>query len=208
MAPKRNNMIPNAHFHKHWENYVKTWFNQPARKVSRRKARHEKARRIAPRPLHLLRPVVRCPTIRYNSRVREGRGFTLEELKKVSINRKEARQLGISVDHRRRNKSLENLHLNVARLKLYKSKLILFPLNVKKPKAGEATPEEVKLATQLKHTTVLPIKVQMKKLKAKVISDEEKKFSAFHTIRHSRANARLEGKRKKKQAAEGGAPTE
>ena len=28
MAPKRNNMVPNGHFHKQWQNYVKTWFNQ------------------------------------------------------------------------------------------------------------------------------------------------------------------------------------
>ena len=29
MAPKGNNVIPNAHFRKHWQTRVKTWFNQP-----------------------------------------------------------------------------------------------------------------------------------------------------------------------------------
>lgn len=33
---KHNNVVPNAHFKKHWQNYVKTWFNQPARKTRRR----------------------------------------------------------------------------------------------------------------------------------------------------------------------------
>lgn len=49
---------------------------------NRRKARQAKARRIAPRPIAgPLRPQVRCPTIRYHTKVRAGRGFTLEELK-------------------------------------------------------------------------------------------------------------------------------
>ena len=82
MAPKRNNMIPNGHFHKDWQRWVKTWFNQPARKIRRRKVRVEKARRIAPRPVGgRLRPLVHCPTFKYNSKIRFGRGFTLEELK-------------------------------------------------------------------------------------------------------------------------------
>ena len=81
MAPKRNNMIPNGHFHKDWQRYVRTWFNQPARKKRRSDNRIKKARRIAPRPVGgSLRPVVRCPTFKYNTRVRSGRGFTLQEL--------------------------------------------------------------------------------------------------------------------------------
>lgn len=51
MAPKGNNMIPNAHFHKHWEMRIKTWFNQPARKQRRRLARVAKASKVAPRPV-------------------------------------------------------------------------------------------------------------------------------------------------------------
>ena len=81
MAPKRNNMIPNAHFHKDWQRWVRTWFNQPARKQRRRAARQKKAMKIAPRPTGALRPIVRCPTFRYSTKVRAGRGFTLEELK-------------------------------------------------------------------------------------------------------------------------------
>ena len=82
MAPKGNGVIPNAHFKKHWERYVKTWFNQPGRKKRRRLTRQKKAAAIAPRPVAgLLRPVVHCQTWKYNTRVRAGRGFTFEELK-------------------------------------------------------------------------------------------------------------------------------
>ena len=81
MAPKRNGVIPNAHFKKHWECYVKTWFDQPGRKKRRQRKRLEKAAKIAPRPVAgLLRPVVRCPTFKYNTKVRAGRGFTFGEL--------------------------------------------------------------------------------------------------------------------------------
>lgn len=61
---------------------VRTWFNQPMRKKRRRLNRTKKARDIAPRPVAgALRPIVRCPTFKYNTRVRSGRGFTLGELK-------------------------------------------------------------------------------------------------------------------------------
>lgn len=86
MAPKGNNMIPNGHFHKDWQRYIKTWFNQPARKFRRHKERVKKARSVAPKPsAGPLRPVVHCPTIRYHTKIRPGRGFTLEEIKVSSI---------------------------------------------------------------------------------------------------------------------------
>ena len=82
MVLKHNNQLPNQHFRKQWDRRVKTWFDQAGRKQSRRIARAQKAGRIAPRPLDgLLRPAVRCPTVRYNMKLRAGRGFTLEELK-------------------------------------------------------------------------------------------------------------------------------
>ena len=125
---KNNNVVPNAHFKKDWQTRVKCWFNQPARKKRRRLARQAKAARVAPRPVAgPLRPVVRCPTIKYNMRVRQGRGFTLQELKTAGINAKEALNIGIAVDHRRRNKNVETLQANVARLNAYKQRLVLFP---------------------------------------------------------------------------------
>ncbi|CAI5645499.1 unnamed protein product [Oreochromis niloticus] len=196
MAPSRNGMILNPHFHKDWQKRVRTWFNQPARKIRRRKARQAKARRIAPRPVAgPLRPQVRCPTIRYHTKVRSGRGFTLEELKT-------ARTIGISVDPRRRNRSTESLQANVQRLKEYRSKLILFPRKASAPKKGDST-EEIKMATQLTGP-VMPIRTVHKKEKARVISEDEKNFKAFASLRMARANARLFGIRAKraKEAAE------
>lgn len=82
---KGNNMVPNQHFHKWWQRHVRTWFNQPARKHRRRIERIKKAKAVFPRPAAgALRPVVRCPTLRYHTKQRTGRGFTLDELK-VSI---------------------------------------------------------------------------------------------------------------------------
>jgi large subunit ribosomal protein L13e len=50
-----------------------------------------------------------------------------------------ARTIGVAVDHRRRNKCTESLQLNAARLKEYRSRLILFPKKMSKPKKGDAT---------------------------------------------------------------------
>ncbi|PWA17254.1 hypothetical protein CCH79_00010396, partial [Gambusia affinis] len=185
MAPSRNGMILNPHFHKDWQKRVRTWFNQPARKLRRRKARQAKARRIAPRPVAgPLRPQVRCPTIRYHTKVRAGRGFTLEELKAAGIHKKTARTIGITVDPRRRNRSTESLQANVQRLKEYRSKLILFPRKASAPKKGDSS--------------------VYKKEKAHIISEDEKNFKAFASLRMARANARLFGIRAKraKEAAE------
>ncbi|CAH2010432.1 unnamed protein product [Acanthoscelides obtectus] len=198
-------MIPNAHFHKDWQRFVKTWFNQPARKFRRKVKRVKKARAIAPRPVAgPLRPVVRCPTARYHNKIRAGRGFTLQELKAAGLNPRFARTVGISVDHRRRNKSVESVQVNTQRLKEYKSKLILFPIhNKKKLRTGEATEEERKVATQLKGE-VLPIRQASIRTKARVPTEEEKKFEAYVTLRKARADARLVGIRAKrvKEAAD------
>ncbi|XP_015906689.1 large ribosomal subunit protein eL13 [Parasteatoda tepidariorum] len=204
MAPKRNNMIPNGHFHKDWQRFVKTWFNQPMRKKRRHDNRVKKARLVAPRPAKgPIRPIVRCPSFRYHTKQRLGRGFSLEELKAAGIHKREARTIGISVDYRRRNRGVESLQQNVQRLKVYKSKLILFPKKLSKPKKGDATAEEIKMATQLKHV-VMPIRKRYQREKARVPTEEERKFNAFVTLRVARADARMFGKRQKKakEAAE------
>ncbi|KAI9562201.1 60S ribosomal protein L13 [Daphnia magna] len=203
MAPKRNNMIPNGHFHKQWQRYVKTWFNQPARKKRRHAHRVSKARRVFPRPTTSLKPIVRCPTFRYNTRVRAGRGFSLEELRAAKIPKRFAPTIGIAVDHRRRNKSVESLQMNATRLKVYKSKLILFPRNAKKPQKTDATAEEIKLAQQLT-TEVMPITRSYKLEKARAITAADRKFSPYAVLRTARTTARLAGIRAKraKEAAE------
>uniref|UniRef100_A0A672KLY6 60S ribosomal protein L13 n=1 Tax=Sinocyclocheilus grahami TaxID=75366 RepID=A0A672KLY6_SINGR len=189
MAPSRNGMILNPHFHKDWQKRVRTWFNQPARKIRRRKARQAKARRIAPRPVAgPLRPAVRCPTIRYHTKVRAGRGFTLEELKAAGINKKVARTIGIAVDPRRHNRSTESLQANVQRLKEYRSKLIIFPRKASAPKKGDGTEDHHFVGVWLEGAVKNDFHIL--KEKARVISEDEKNFKAFATLRMARANAR------------------
>ena len=106
---KHNNMIQKVHLRKHWARFVKTWFNQPARKLKRSQARAAKAAAIFPRPLERLRPIVRCPTRKYNSKLRYGRGFSLQEIKAAKLTPQFARTIGIAVDHRRHDKSEEAL---------------------------------------------------------------------------------------------------
>jgi len=202
---KHNNVIPNAHFHKKWQLHVRTWFDQAGRKNRRHQKRLVKAQRVAPRPTKgALRPVVRGTTRRYNTKVRAGRGFSLDEIRTAGLHPKYARTIGISVDHRRRNKSTAALQLNVQRLKQYLGKLILFPLNAGKPKKNDAKPEETKLAVQLKTKRVLPVKQRVIREKARPVNDSDTKFNAFQALRMARADAKLIGQREKKakQAAE------
>ena len=199
MVVKHNNVVPNVHLHKDWKNRVKTWFNQPGRKQTRRRQRAEKAAAVFPRPLNKLRPVVRAPTIRYNSKLRYGRGFTFTELKEAGLTPTFAKTIGIVVDHRRTNSSEESLRLNAQRLTEYKNKLILFPRNAAKPKKLDSSPEEIAQASQYRGI-VLPIKAPRKKSEKRAITEEEKKRSVFQFQRVTRGNVRMAGIRKKKAA--------
>lgn len=186
---------------------MKTWFDQPAKRRARRIHRFKKARQVAPRPAGgLLRSVVRCPTQRYNRKVRAGRGFSMEELKQAGINKKLARTVGIAVDHRRRNKSMEGLQANVQRLKEYRARLILFPRKKGKRLAGEAGEEDIKVAQQLKGKPILPIQRLEKSETGTVrpISEDDRAGDLFWKQRQERVQAKLVGKKEKraKQKAE------
>jgi large subunit ribosomal protein L13e len=179
---------------------VRTHFDQAGKKVSRRTARAKRAAVIAPRPLDLLRPVVRAPTIKYNRKVRAGRGFTLEEVKAAGIPRKFARTIGIAVDHRRHNRSVEGFEINVARLQEYKTKLILFPRKAGKQKKGDASEAEIKAATQqLSVAAAFPITQPTTETgSTRAISEESKNFEAYKTLRKARSDARYAGMREKR----------
>ncbi|RZB93194.1 60S ribosomal protein L13-2 isoform B [Glycine soja] len=197
---KHNNVIPNGHFRKHWQNYVKTWFNQPARKTRRRLARQKKAVKIFPRPTAgPLRPIVHGQTLKYNMKVRGGRGFSLEELKAAGIPKKLAPTIGIAVDHRRKNRSLESLQANVQRLKTYKAKLVVFPRRAHKVKAGDSTPEELANATQVQGA-FLPIVREKPTVELVKVTDDMKAFKAYYKLRLERTNKRHHGARLKKAA--------
>jgi len=192
-------MIPNAHFHKWWQRFVRTWFNQPARKYRRRQNRIKKAKAVFPRPAAgPLRSIVRCPSIRYHTKLRAGRGFSLAELKASGLTAGFARTVGIAVDRRRRNKSVESRQQNVQRLKEYQNKLILFPIHEnRKLRKGEATEEERKLATQLTGP-IMPLVKAKPVIEFRAIKEDEKKFSAFNALHCARVAARTAGQRAKK----------
>ncbi|CAG5123510.1 unnamed protein product [Candidula unifasciata] len=176
MAPKRNNIIPNGHFHKNWQ-----------RMKRRHTARAKKAAAIAPRPVAgLLRPIVRCPTFKYNTKIRFGRGFTLDEFKAAGVNKKVARTIGISVDYRRRSMSIECLQQNVQRLSEYKTKLIIFPRKEGRPGKGDASAEELNVAKQLTGPTVLPLEIRFKPEKVRIPTEDERKHNSFVALRQSR----------------------
>jgi len=126
---KHNNVRPNIHMHKDYVRWIKTHFDQPAKKKTRAARRRRRMCLKAPKPLRKLRPIVQCCTQRYNMRPRQGRGFTVKELYKAGVGSpKYARTIGIAVDYRRKNKSLEHCMRNVRRLKEYLGNLVLFPI--------------------------------------------------------------------------------
>ncbi|RUP51325.1 50S ribosomal protein L13e [Jimgerdemannia flammicorona] len=195
---KHNNQLPNQHFRKDWQLRVKTWFDQPGRKKSRRIARIQKASLVLPRPVDgHLRPAVRCPTIKYNTKLRHGRGFTLEELKESGIRRKEALSIGIAVDHRRRNNSVESLQLNVQRLKTYKSKLIVFPRRTGRPREGDGDAADLATAVQF-HGKIVPIEQPAQDVEARAITAKDKSVNAYAQLRKARSDFRLRGVREKR----------
>jgi large subunit ribosomal protein L13e len=146
---------------------------------------------------------VRCPTVKYNRRVRPGRGFSLVELKAAGIPRKFARTIGISVDPRRQNLSEESLKANVERLQEYRKKLILFPRRNGKTKQGDASAEDVKAAKageNILRTNVLPIK-NAPGFEEGSLADFKSTENAYRTLRDARSTFRLQGKRAARAAA-------
>ena len=198
---KHNNALPNVHLRKHWGKFVRTWFNQPARKQRRYDNRKQRAERIFPRPLKNLRPVVSAQTNRHNSKLRYGKGFTLQELKKAGLSQRFARTVGINTDHRRTNANLETLDRNVKRLEEYKKKLILFPLKDGKFKKGEindSTAEQIKSEaanTQNKDRHVLALPKEAPATEWVKITEDMKKHRAFQQIRQAQVDHKYSRKR-------------
>lgn len=173
------------HFRKHWQERVKVHFDQAGKKVSRRNARASKAAKIAPKPLDLLRPVVRAPTVKYNRKVRAGRGFTLAEVKAAGLTAAYARTIGIAVDHRRQNRNTEIFDANVQRLKEYQSKIIVFP------RGQKAEAEQV-----LSAAAAFPIAQPVAEAETRAVEDNGE--SAFRTLRLARSDKKFKGIREKR----------
>ncbi|CAI2379506.1 unnamed protein product [Moneuplotes crassus] len=201
---KHNNALPNVHLRKHWGKFVRTWFDQPAKKAKRYSNRKAKAERIFPRPLKNLRPIVSGQTNKHNGKLRYGKGFTLEELKRAGLTPTFARTVGISTDHRRVNANKEALERNVARLEEYKKKLILFPLKEgqhKKGQINDATAEQVKSEAAKVHNTsrnIIDLPKSDKSAEFVTLTEEMKKHRAFQQIRQAQISQKYGRKRHKK----------
>eukprot|EP00928_Gymnodinium_smaydae_P086137 TRINITY_DN69_c0_g1_i9.p1 TRINITY_DN69_c0_g1~~TRINITY_DN69_c0_g1_i9.p1 ORF type:complete len:216 (-),score=66.07 TRINITY_DN69_c0_g1_i9:27-674(-) len=204
-----NNVLPNVHFRKvngmmHGRNnrvMMRTWFDQAGRKKRRAMNRQKKAAKLAPRPAAgLLRPVVHPPTQRYNMKLRLGKGFTLEELREAKIAPKLAPTIGISVDHRRRNRCQESLQINVERLKLYKSKLLVFPRGSGKKavKKGDTARSELQNVAQNTSKEIIPVPKPELRVRARAIAADEKEKSAYKMLKKARTAAKYDGERRKK----------
>ncbi|KAK2991289.1 hypothetical protein RJ640_024554 [Escallonia rubra] len=160
-------------------------------------------------------------TLKYNMKVRAGKGFSLEELKlhggvqpediqislfilrhecpklkhidsaAAGIPKKVAATIGMAVDHCRRNRSLEGLQANVQRVKCYKAKLVLFPSQGGIFQAGESSAET------LEYMPILREKPTTELVK---ITDEMKSFKACDKLRVEQMNQCYIGARMKRAA--------
>uniref|UniRef100_A0A2N9G089 60S ribosomal protein L13 n=1 Tax=Fagus sylvatica TaxID=28930 RepID=A0A2N9G089_FAGSY len=150
-------------------------------------ARQKKAVKIFPRPTNgYLRPIVHGQTLKYN-------------MKAAGIPKKYAPTIGIAVDHRRKNRSLEGLQTNVQRLKTFKAKLVVFPRRARKFKAGDSAPEELASATQVQGP-YLPIAREKPSVELVKVTEEMKSFKAYDKLRLERTNQRHVGVRQKRAA--------
>merc|ERR1712130_754484 len=170
MAISKNLPLLKNHFRKHWQERVKVHFNQAGQKYSRRQSRLAKAAKVAPKPVDSLRPIVRCPTVKYNRKVRAGRGFTLAEVKAAGLSAKYARTIGIAVDHRRQNE--------------YQSKLVIFS----KKSAAEGV--------QVSAAATFPVEQSAPESAPRAVVVPEK--TAYRTLREARDEKRYKGIREKR----------
>jgi len=209
---KHNNALPNVHLRKHWGKFVRTWFDQPAKKRARYQARKSKAEKETPRPIKKLRPIVAGQTRRHSGKPRYGKGFTKVELQKAGLTQRFARTVGIATDHRRQNANQEAQDRNVERLELYKKKLVLFPLKEGKFKKGEiadSTKEQIEDEVVKKQNTsrnILDLVKPAKREKKVEMTEEVKKHRAYQQMRQAQTDHKYARKRyrmgKYKEASE------
>lgn len=139
-------------------------------------------------------------------KLRLGRGFTLDELREAKIPPKQARTIGIAVDPRRRNACTESLQLNVQRLKLYKSKLVIFPKKSGKKgvKKGDTPKSELQNVAQNTLREIIPLPKPTLRIKARAITADEKSKSAYKMMKKARTNKKYAGAKAAKAKAAGG----
>ncbi len=110
------------------------------------------------------------------------------------------------MDHRRKNRNVEGLKANVARLQEYKSKLIVFPRKAGKVKAGDASAEQVAAATQFTGPLFPVLTPAPTELTRKITSAPS--LEAYATLRKARSDKRLKGVRDARAKAKATADAE
>jgi large subunit ribosomal protein L13e len=118
----------------------------------------------------------------------------------AGISKKLAPTIGIAVDHRRKNRCLESLQVNVAHINTYLAKLVVFPRRSRKSKVGDSSPEDLASVTQVLGS-VLPIVKPRPTVEFIPVTDELKAAKGYQKLRLERMNARFVGIRKKKAEA-------
>lgn len=129
-------------------------------------------------------------------------GIGSNSLQEAGIPRKLAPTIGISVDPRRQNLSVESLAANVERLKAYRSRLILFPRKLGQHKKGDASKEEVSgvknTVTRVKSSLpIVPVQYEFQEIKKSDLPTPVE-GGAYRKLREARSEARLVGKREKR----------
>merc|ERR1712061_160766 len=111
--------------------------------------------------------------------------------------------IGISVVHRRRNRCAESLQANVDRLKVYMSKLKIFPKKAGKKgcKAGDTPKSELQNVAQNTLKEIIPVPKPDLTIESRAITAKEKEESAYKKLKKARTNQKYDGKRKKAAAA-------
>ena len=105
-------------------------------------------------------------------------------------------KLGVAVDRRRTNKSMESLQMNVQRLKEYMSRVVVLPKNIR------SKPAELKSYSQIKGSIIgLP------KSKApeapRAVTKAEKEFNAFQKLNELKEQLKPKKKKEAEKGTEG-----
>lgn len=139
-------------------------------------------------------------TQKYQGKARIGRGFTFAECKAAGLTPTFARTVGIAVDHRRKNKSADDMAANVARIKAYKDNLVLIPRRAGKQKKGEINDSPAKAAAEQRNNSAL-LKLPVKKAAEPEfvkIDANMKKFDAAAKCRSLYLEKRDHGRKQRK----------
>merc|ERR1712014_278989 len=101
------------------------------------------------------------------------------------------------------NRCAESLQANVDRLKVYMSKLKIFPKKSGKKgcKKGDTAKSELQNVAQNTHKEIIPVPRPDLAIEARAITAAEKEASAYKQLKKARTNQKYDGIKRKKAAA-------